>query len=65
VVAGVVVERLGIRMGGPGGVMTVIVVGALGAVAAVTRAPRAGGRALRYRHERATGSRERKDEKEQ
>ena len=60
VVAGVVVERIGIRMGGPGGVMTVIVVGALGAVAAVTRPPRAGGRALRYRHERATGSRERK-----
>ena len=60
VVAGVVVERLGIRMGGPGGVMTVIVVGSVGAVAAVTRPPRAGGRALRYRHEHATGSRERR-----
>jgi hypothetical protein len=42
VVAGVVVERLGIRMGGPGGVMTVIVVGSVGAAAAVTRPPRAG-----------------------
>jgi hypothetical protein len=55
VVAGVVVERLGIRMGGPGGVMTVIVVGSVGAAAAVTRPPRAGGRVLRYRHDHATG----------
>jgi hypothetical protein len=60
IVAGIVVERLGIRMGGPGGVMTVVVVGSVGAVAAVTRPPRAGVRALRYRHEHATGSRERR-----
>jgi hypothetical protein len=55
IVAGVLVERLGIRMGGPGGLMTVIVVGSVGAVAAVTRPPRTGRRTLRYRHEDATG----------
>lgn len=34
--AGVLVERLGVRMGGPGGVMTVIVLALLGAAAAAT-----------------------------
>jgi hypothetical protein len=37
VVAGVLVERLGVRMGGPGGVMTVIVVALGGAIVAVGR----------------------------
>jgi hypothetical protein len=37
IVAGVFVERLGVRMGGAGGVMTVIVVTLMGAIAAVTK----------------------------
>jgi hypothetical protein len=37
VIAGVLLERLGVRMGGPGGVMTVIGVTLVGAVAGVTR----------------------------
>jgi hypothetical protein len=36
IVAGVFLERLGVRMGGAGGVMTVIVVTLVGAVAAIT-----------------------------
>jgi hypothetical protein len=37
ILAGVLLESLGVRMGGTGGVMTVIVVALTGAVAAVTR----------------------------
>ncbi len=36
ILSGVLLERLGVRMGGPGGVATIIVVGLIGAVAAVT-----------------------------
>ena len=48
VVAGLVAERLGIRMGGAGGVMVVLVVTVAGAAAAVTRPPRADDPRLRY-----------------
>jgi hypothetical protein len=37
ILAGVFLERLGVRMGGAGGVITVIVVALIGAVAAVTK----------------------------
>ena len=56
VVAGLVAERLGIRMGGPGGVIVVLVVTVLGAAAAATRPPRADDPRLRYGPERAEGS---------
>jgi hypothetical protein len=36
ILTGILLERLGVRMGGPGGVATIIVVGLIGAVAAVT-----------------------------
>ena len=48
VVAGLVAERLGIRMGGAGGVIVVLVVTVVGAAAAVTRSARAGDTGLRY-----------------
>jgi hypothetical protein len=48
VVAGLVAERLGIRMGGTGGVIVVLVVTVVGAAAAVTRPPRADDPRLRY-----------------
>jgi hypothetical protein len=48
VVAGLVAERLGIRMGGTGGVIVVLVVTVAGAAAAVTRPPRADDPRLRY-----------------
>jgi hypothetical protein len=56
VVAGLVVERLGVRMGGPGGVIVVLVVIVVGAAAAVTRPPRAVDPGTRYRPERAEAS---------
>jgi hypothetical protein len=37
IVAGLLVERLGVRMGGPGGVLTVIIVTFGGAIAAVSQ----------------------------
>jgi hypothetical protein len=54
IVAGTVAERIGIRMGGAGGVLIVIVVALVGAAAAVTRPPRAGGIALGHRRKLAT-----------
>ena len=56
VVAGLVAERLGIRMGGTGGVMVVLVVTVVGAAVAVTRPPRADDPRLRYVPEPKEGS---------
>jgi hypothetical protein len=56
VVAGLVVERLGIRMGGPGGVIVVLVVTLVGAAAAATRPPRAEPSMLRYRPDHAAST---------
>jgi len=39
VLAGLLVERLGVRTGGAGGIVMVIVVAAAGAISAVTRRP--------------------------
>ena len=36
ILAGVLLERLGVRMGGPGGVATIMIVALFGAAAAVT-----------------------------
>lgn len=56
VVAGLVAERFGIRMGGTGGVIVVLVVTVAGAAAAVTRPPRADVPRLRYGPEPKEGS---------
>jgi hypothetical protein len=56
VVAGLVAERLGIRMGGTGGVIVVLVVMVVGAAAAVTRPLRADDPRLRYGPEPGEGS---------
>jgi hypothetical protein len=56
VLAGIVAEKLGVRMGGAGGVMTLLVVTVIGAAAAVMRPPRAAGPMLRYGHDHATGA---------
>ena len=53
VLAGLVAERLGIRMGGPGGVLVVLVVTVVGAAAAATQPPRAEPSMLRYRPDHA------------
>jgi hypothetical protein len=57
VLAGVVAERLGVRMGGPGGLMVVLVVTVMGAVAAVTAPPRTGDAVLRYGQDQAVDAR--------
>ena len=48
VVAGLIAERLGIRMGGTGGVIVVLVVTVAGVAAAVTRSSRPDDPRLRY-----------------
>jgi hypothetical protein len=56
VLAGMVAERLGVRMGGPGGLMVVLAVTVAGAVAAVTAPPRTGDSVLRYGQDRSDAS---------
>jgi hypothetical protein len=56
VLAGVVAERLGIRMGGPGGVLVVLVVTVVGAAAAATQPPRTEPSMLRYRPDHAAST---------
>ena len=56
VIAGLVAERLGIRMGGPGGVIVVLVVTVVGAAAAATQPPRAEPSTLRYRPDHAAST---------